>query len=401
MDIEELRGNWDALGRDQPISAIISSLGAGDEQAFFQSGRIEVAGVRDLLRDLALTPEPPVLDFGCGIGRLTQAFGEHFREVTGVDIAASMIERAREMNRFPDRCSYVLNERADLAAFEDGQFGFVYSSIVLQHVAPELTRRYVPELVRVLQPGGILFFQLPAELRLPAPLPGEAHQALLGLTGPPDPGQDLTASSGSPLGLSLSIGNGSPHVWTDEHRLSVGRRWLDARDGSLLVFADDGSRVALPAPLGPGEAVTVAIEVPVPTAPGRYLLELDLSQPGHPLFGDQGSIPLRQLVTVTPAHREPPRAPTGKRPPADTWLSRTRRWIGSRPDDAAPGPKVAPGGGGVAQSAPLVAHLEMHGIPRSEVLALLGDNGAELVAVLPDESAGPDWVSFRYVAVRR
>ena len=35
------------------------------------------------------------LDFGCGIGRLSQALAEHFDQVYGVDISPKMIELAR------------------------------------------------------------------------------------------------------------------------------------------------------------------------------------------------------------------------------------------------------------------------------------------------------------------
>jgi len=38
------------------------------------------------------------LDFGCGLGRLTQPLAERFDEAVGVDIAASMIEGARRQS---------------------------------------------------------------------------------------------------------------------------------------------------------------------------------------------------------------------------------------------------------------------------------------------------------------
>jgi SAM-dependent methyltransferase len=56
----------------------------------------------------------------------------------------------------------VHNERPDLACFADGTFDFVYSVITLQHVAPEYSRRYIAEFLRVLAPGGVTLFQVPA-----------------------------------------------------------------------------------------------------------------------------------------------------------------------------------------------------------------------------------------------
>ena len=75
------------------------------------------------------------LDFGCGLGRLTQALATHFASVTGVDIAGSMVEGAQARNVFPDRVSYVVNTAATLP-FDDASFDFVYSVLVLQHVPP-------------------------------------------------------------------------------------------------------------------------------------------------------------------------------------------------------------------------------------------------------------------------
>ena len=47
-----------------------------------------------------------------------------------------------------------------MTQFASSGFDLVYSRLVLQHVPPQLVRRYVPELVRVLHPGGVLVFQL-------------------------------------------------------------------------------------------------------------------------------------------------------------------------------------------------------------------------------------------------
>jgi ubiquinone/menaquinone biosynthesis C-methylase UbiE len=47
----------------------------------------------------------------------------------------------------------------------DGSFDLVYSRITLQHLPPRHIRSYLREFVRVLRPGGLLIFQLPASYR--------------------------------------------------------------------------------------------------------------------------------------------------------------------------------------------------------------------------------------------
>jgi len=101
------------------------------------------------------------MDFGCGLGRLTQALAARFEAAVGVDIAPSMIEQARALTTDP-RCTFVLNTSADLRAFADDTFELVYSNITLQHMEPRYARAYIREFVRVASPQGAVLFQLPA-----------------------------------------------------------------------------------------------------------------------------------------------------------------------------------------------------------------------------------------------
>ena len=48
---------------------------------------------------------------------------------------------------------------ADLASQSDG---FIYSSIVLQHLRPKLVISYLQEFARLLSAGGVMVFQMPS-----------------------------------------------------------------------------------------------------------------------------------------------------------------------------------------------------------------------------------------------
>ena len=103
------------------------------------------------------------LDFGCGVGRLTQALASYFDEVHGVDIAPSMIELAKQHNFYKHKCFYHLNERDNLQLFGDRSFNFIYTNITLQHIHPTYSKNYIKEFLRILAPGGLLIMQLPSE----------------------------------------------------------------------------------------------------------------------------------------------------------------------------------------------------------------------------------------------
>lgn len=175
LGLKTVQKHWDHYGARDPFWAILSHPekrnGAWDVREFFETGISEVeAAVRYVESVYPLAHKRRALDFGCGVGRLTQPLGAHFEQVYGVDISPSMIGQAREFNRLGDRCQYLHNDRSDLSMFPDRSFDFIYSNLTLQHVPPRYSRKYIAEMVRVLAPGGALLFRLPGRahgLRIP------------------------------------------------------------------------------------------------------------------------------------------------------------------------------------------------------------------------------------------
>jgi len=135
--------------------------GRWDAEEFFATGREEIGRVMRLAEALGLPARrDDALDFGCGVGRLTQALADHFGTATGVDIAPSMLAAANRYNTHAN-ARFVRNEKPDLSVFDDASFDFVYSTIVLQHMPPEFSLGYVREFGRLLRPGGLAVFTLP------------------------------------------------------------------------------------------------------------------------------------------------------------------------------------------------------------------------------------------------
>ncbi len=167
MDLDELQEFWNELGSRRPFWAVRSERWKWQPDRFFRTGVEEVTRLMRNIRSLGIEHGlEKALDFGCGIGRMTQPLADYFEEVDGVDISPSMISLAREYNRQGDRCKYYLNERTDLKQFPDESFDFVYSGRTLQHLKPELSRAYLREFLRILRPEGLIVFQLTNE-RLP------------------------------------------------------------------------------------------------------------------------------------------------------------------------------------------------------------------------------------------
>jgi SAM-dependent methyltransferase len=155
--------DWETLAREDPLWAIYVKPGTRggkwDLDTFLATGRTEVEHVLGRLE--RLSPgfrRAEAIDFGCGVGRLSLALADHFDQVTGIDAAPTMVEKARELAG--DRCTFVLNQSLDLAGFGTDSVDVAYSSLVLQHLPREHALGYLRELMRVTRPDGCAIVQV-------------------------------------------------------------------------------------------------------------------------------------------------------------------------------------------------------------------------------------------------
>jgi SAM-dependent methyltransferase len=173
MTLDRQRRDWERLAEADPLWAVLTQPGKRggrwDPDEFLATGETEIAAVLATADRLRLpAARRRALDFGCGAGRLTRALARRFDVVVGVDISAAMIETAQRLNGDVPGCEFRQNTTADLSAFGDGEFDLVYTSLVLQHLPTrELVHGYVAEFLRVLTPGGVAIFGIPARISWP------------------------------------------------------------------------------------------------------------------------------------------------------------------------------------------------------------------------------------------
>lgn len=162
MNLEKLKKDWEGLAARDALGAILTDAskadGKWDIAEFMATGAAEIEIILGHLARIGRLPhfDGAALDFGCGVGRLTQPLAQHFASCVGVDISQEMIQRAESLNQSA-HCRYVAHSDANLP-FADGSFSFIYSNIVLQHVPRPFSEQYLQEFVRVLDGGGVLVF---------------------------------------------------------------------------------------------------------------------------------------------------------------------------------------------------------------------------------------------------
>jgi SAM-dependent methyltransferase len=115
----------------------------------------------------SFNPALPIVDVGCGDGRQTRFLAGHFPHVTGVDISAAAIGRARTAGNPPNVAYQVLDalDQAGAACLHD-ELGDanVYIRGVLQALPPTSRPGAVETLATLLGTAGTLFAkELPPE----------------------------------------------------------------------------------------------------------------------------------------------------------------------------------------------------------------------------------------------
>jgi 2-polyprenyl-3-methyl-5-hydroxy-6-metoxy-1,4-benzoquinol methylase len=103
----------------------------------------------DCLERLGITPETPILDYGCGIGNLTCRLVQRFDVVHGYDPS---VESLRVAGQRAPGASF----SNDPEAVADGRFGAAVMAGVLHHIPPAKRHQVLTTVASKLAPGGRL-----------------------------------------------------------------------------------------------------------------------------------------------------------------------------------------------------------------------------------------------------
>lgn len=166
MDLQEIKRHWEGFAQRDPLWSILTLAGTEDGRwdpsGFFRTGSQAVEESLQWLEECGVRIAfSHALDFGCGVGRLTRGLMERFDRATGIDIAPTMIRWARAFDA-ASRCQFIHHEANDLSPIPDVSIDFLLCLLVLQHMHPRYSKRYVREFLRVLRPGGAAVIQLPS-----------------------------------------------------------------------------------------------------------------------------------------------------------------------------------------------------------------------------------------------
>jgi SAM-dependent methyltransferase len=140
-----------------PPEVISQFVNTGDSWSFLLNGAAAYAMLDRLVGDCgqSLAGMGPILDFGCGPGRVLRMMLRHAGtlRVVGTDVDATAIRWCRSNFPFGE---FRVNEKNPPTDLPASTFGLVYANSVFSHLAEQPHFAWLRELRRVARPGALL-----------------------------------------------------------------------------------------------------------------------------------------------------------------------------------------------------------------------------------------------------
>ena len=155
--------DWSRYAEDNPYFGVLSnpkyigrSLNAEARNEFFASGHMHAEQLLNVLRETFGEVQKGIaLDFGCGVGRITQGLASHFKNVVGLDVAPGMLAEARRNAQTDHVDNVEYNSSLDSHQLKARSYDLVHSYIVLQHIPVKVGEPIIAKLIECVREGGI------------------------------------------------------------------------------------------------------------------------------------------------------------------------------------------------------------------------------------------------------
>jgi len=155
--------DWKTFGEQDPYFGVLSdpkyiggTLSEPLRRDFFRSGDDHVRKLIQVLEDgFGDIARGSALDFGCGVGRITQALAKEFDAVVGLDISPGMLAEARRNAQVSGFANVTYAPSSDPDYLQPASHDLVHSYIVLQHIPVATGEAIVEQLIAAVKPGGI------------------------------------------------------------------------------------------------------------------------------------------------------------------------------------------------------------------------------------------------------
>lgn len=162
--MDKIKKKWEYFGETNPYFAVSTfdkfkkeNLDEVALEDFFESGERYVERIWREIENNFLPDFQPrrAIDFGCGVGRITLPLAKRCETVFGIDISENMLKEARQNSQKLDLNNAKFVKGDDDLSEVSGEFDFIHSFIVFQHIKPDLGEAIFKKFVEMLSKGGI------------------------------------------------------------------------------------------------------------------------------------------------------------------------------------------------------------------------------------------------------
>jgi ubiquinone/menaquinone biosynthesis C-methylase UbiE len=159
---------WEKWGKEDPYFGVLSdekfrgdAITSDAITDFFKSGEEHISYVMSVIQQHfpGYVPQKAI-DFGCGTGRLVLPLAKICTHVTGIDVSDSMLDEARknvEKNNFQN-VAFIKSD--DTLSLLQGEYNFIHSYIVFQHIPTERGEKIISNLLTHLSKDGVAVLHL-------------------------------------------------------------------------------------------------------------------------------------------------------------------------------------------------------------------------------------------------
>lgn len=129
--------------------------GHNNDTEFSRSAEVTLSVLKETIN---IESSDEILEIGCGVGRVGRVLSPLVKSWTGSDISSGMINQAKLYLGGLENVSLVSLEESSLQSFDDESFDVIYCTVVFMHLLEWDRYRYISEALRILKPGGRIYF---------------------------------------------------------------------------------------------------------------------------------------------------------------------------------------------------------------------------------------------------